>query len=112
MKTFSQMTPAEVKTALRAETRDWLKKGVLPAEAARVRRMWAEGVKGDVVDWHLAVAAEWDRIAATQPEKVRAAYAAKLAYEQQCLANQTPGSDLAAYWTARIAETEATIAAL
>lgn len=86
-------TPAE----LRAETRNWLNRGVIPAIAAATRRQWAETTVG-LDAWHEAFAAEWDRIAAKHPEKVREAYKRQLDYAVACLANQQPGSDLARFW--------------
>lgn len=102
----TDQNPAALKAELRKETRDWLKRGVIPAEAAKTRRMWAEQLPANAygqtgnpaIEWHLAVAAEWDRIAAKFPEKVRQAYEAKRDYAIACLANQQPGSELAKYW--------------
>ena len=62
----------DLKAQLRRETRDWLNRGVIPSEAAKNRRFLAETVPA-AAETHLAFAAEWDRIAAKNPEKVRKA---------------------------------------
>lgn len=60
----------DLKAQLRRETRDWFKKGVIPSEAAKNRRYLA-GAFPAAAEIHLAFAAEWDRIAAKNPDKVR-----------------------------------------
>ena len=55
--------PAPTKAELRAETRDWRKRGVVPAKAAAARRHMASYTVG-LEAWHEGFAAEWDRIAA------------------------------------------------
>lgn len=54
---------------LKAETRNWVKRGVIPAEAARMRRYMAESTPR-LREFHEAVANEWDRVAAKNPDKV------------------------------------------
>lgn len=71
-------------------TRNWLKNGTIPAMAATTRRMWAERMADnnagrEAREFHLAVAAEWDRIEAKFPEKVRKAYEAKRDYHLHCI---------------------------
>lgn len=97
-------TPAD----LRRETRDWLKRGVIPSVAAAARRMWAEQFPL-VADVHEAYAAEWDRIAAKFPEKVIKAYEMQRDYAINCLSHQTPGSDLSKYWQDEAAKWDAEI---
>ena len=91
---------------LSRETRKWLDRGVIPAEAAAARRRMAETAP-KLEAWHLAFADQWDRIAARYPAKVIEAYTRKLNYETECLAYQIPGSELAKYWQNRAAETDA-----
>lgn len=79
------------KAELARVTRGWLKNGTIPAMAATMRRMWAEQMADNEAgrearDYHLAVAAEWDRIEAKFPEKVRKAYEAKRDYHLHCIA--------------------------
>lgn len=105
------MSKLPTKADLRSETRDWLKRGVLPLEAARARRVMAQTVPA-LADWHEAFAAEWERIAAKFPEKMIAAYEAKRDYATRCLANQRPGSDLARYWQDEAAKYDALILAI
>lgn len=111
------LTPAAaLKADLARETRGWLAKGVLPAAAAAWRRSAAGMVAtSEARDWHLAVAAEWDRIAAKFPEKVAAAYRAKADYARDCAAKQVPGADRdarVAKWLAEAAEWDAKADAL
>lgn len=96
---------------LTRETRGWLKRGVIPAEAAAARRKYAEMLP-TLADWHNAFADQWDAIAARYPSKVIEAYVQKLNYETGCLALQEPGSELAKYWQDRAAETDREIARL
>lgn len=105
------MTNLPTKNDLRAETRNWLKRGVLPSVAAESRRMMARQFPR-VADVHEAYAAEWDRIAAKFPEKVKAAYQMQLDYALACLANQQPGSKLAQYWQDEAAKWDRAISAL
>lgn len=97
------MTKLPSKNELRAQTRNWFDRGVLPASAADQCR-WNAKTFPRIAEYHEACAAEWDRIAATQPEKVRAAYERE---RDRCilnLANHEPGSKLAVYWTTEAAK--------
>lgn len=105
------MTKTPTKQELRAETRDWLKRGAIPAAAAKARRDMARTVP-NLADWHEAFAAEWERIAAKFPEKVKVAYEGKRDYAIQCLANQQPGSELARYWQDEAAKWDRAISEL
>jgi len=105
------MTDLPTKDDLRRETHNWLKNGVIPAKAAAARRNHAAAIP-NLADYHEAFAAEWDRIAETQSEKVIAAYEAALQYEIRCLSNQIPGSAAAIYWQDRAAETDAILIGL
>lgn len=105
------MTTLPTKQELRAETRDWLKRGVIPAAAAKARRDWGRQFP-NVADVHEAYAAEWDRIAAKFPEKVKVAYEGKRDHAIQCLANQQPGSELARYWQDEAAKWDRAISEL
>lgn len=97
------MTQLPTKNDLRAETRNWLARGVIPSIAAAYRRSCARTFPL-IADLHEAYAAEWDRIAAKFPEKVVLTYEAKRDYAVACLANQTPGTVLAEYWQNDAAE--------
>lgn len=90
---------------LSRETRKWLDRGVIPAEAAAARRRMAE-MAPKLEDWHLAFADQWDRIAARYPEMVIEAYTRRLNYETNCLALQVPGSEMAKHWQNRAAATD------
>jgi hypothetical protein len=83
--------------------------GVLPSEAARIRRFWAEGFPdgSPVKAWHLEVAAEWDRIGETQKDKVIRQYQKLLDGASTCLARFEPASELGQYWLNQILEIDA-----
>lgn len=79
------MTKTPTAADLRAETRNWLRRGVLPAAAAAACRRSAEAFP-NVADWHNALADEWDRIAAKFPNKVIEALEIKRDYHLNLIA--------------------------
>ncbi len=95
-----------LKALIRSETRNWLGKGVIPPIAAENRRYLAKTFP-DAAEIHLAFAAEWDRITAKWPERVRAACLKRVVHARQCASVQIPGSELHLYWLAEVGRWQA-----
>lgn len=96
---------------LRSETRDWLNRGVVPGKAAQMRRGMARSVPL-LAGWHNAFAAEWDRIAKVETQKMITCYERQRDYALGCMANQVAGSDLERYWQDEAAKWDAEILAI
>ena len=99
------MSP-ELKRALKSETRNWLGKGVVPPIAAENRRYLARAFP-DAAETHLAFAAEWDRITAKWPERVRASCLKRMVHARQCASSQIAGSEFHLYWLTEIGRWQA-----
>lgn len=103
-----EMTPEQIAHSVAVETRNWLAKGVVPPMAAAVRRENAKQFPL-MAPLHNAIADEWDRIAAAQPEKMIKAWERRLNDAITNRERQDVGTRLNQYWDNIAADARAQI---